>query len=147
MPSICGALSSYCKAFLIKPKMSESENNHLSLLEKKVTDLLATAESYCAIASYTSLLFQLLNPKDYTVFEKPLLRMLNGPEHYRQLGLNLILSVLERNNTVFERSIRYMRIFIIDTDYCKHKKVEVLKLMANESNIKWIQKELEYWIK
>lgn len=127
--------------------MSETESSHFSLLQKKACDLISFAENYSAISSLSSLLFHLLEPKDLTILEKPLLRLLNGSEHYKQIGLVLIAAVIEKNNTIFERNIRWFRINITDTEFCKHKKIEILKLIANESNIKWIQKELEYWIK
>lgn len=127
--------------------MSETELNHFSLLQKKAIDIITYAENYCAITSLSSMLFHLLESKDLPTLEKPLLRLLNGPEQYKQMGLVLIAAVLERNNTVFERNIRWLRIYHTDTEFCKHKKIEILKLVANESNIKWIQKELEYWIR
>ena len=126
--------------------MSETEKSHFSLLQKKALEMLSYAGSYCAIASLSSLLYHLLPAGEYTVLEKPLMRMLNGPEHYRQIGLNMMVAVLEKNGTAFDHSLRYLRLTITDTEYCKHRKLDILKLMANEGNIKWIQKELDYWI-
>ncbi len=147
MPSICAALTDYCKKYIQRAHMSESEMNDLALLRKKATELISCAENYCAIASLASLLFHLLEPKDFGLLERPILRLLSGPEHYRQIALNMMRAVLERNSSVFAGSIKYLRICMTDTEYCKHKKAEAMQMLANESNIKWIQRELEYWIR
>jgi hypothetical protein len=147
LPAICVLLTNYCKVYIQRPQMSETEAGHLSLLQKKAIDILTHSQSYSAIASLSALLYHLLPPKEYSVLEKPLLRMLNGPEHYRQIGLNLMVAILERCPTALEHSLHYMRLSITSTEYCKHRKLDILKLMANEGNIKWIQKELDYWIR
>eukprot|EP00826_Nyctotherus_ovalis_P051463 TRINITY_DN6431_c0_g2_i3.p1 TRINITY_DN6431_c0_g2~~TRINITY_DN6431_c0_g2_i3.p1 ORF type:complete len:198 (-),score=73.87 TRINITY_DN6431_c0_g2_i3:1074-1667(-) len=146
LPSICATLTSYCKAFLLKPTMSDTERKHLSALKSKCKELIAYASNGAAIASFASLLFHIGSAEELVVLERPLLRLLSGPEPYKQLGLNIIQAVLQKNPEMFESAMRYFRIFVSDTEYTRYKKVEILKVIANERNIKWIQKELEYWI-
>lgn len=146
LPSICTSLTNYCKVYLLKPKMSDTETKHLNVLKSKCKELIMYASNGAAIASYASLLFHIGNAKEMSVLERPLLRLLSGPEPYKQLGLNIIQAVLQKNPELFETAMKYFRILISDTEYLRYKKVEILKVIANEKNIKWIQKELEYWI-
>ena len=126
--------------------MSETETKHLKLLKNKCKELIGITANYAAISAYASLLFHISEPGELNVLEKPLLRLLVGPEPYKQLGLNIIQAILKRNPDLFDIHMKYFRIFVNDTDYTKYKKIEILEIIANDKNIKWIQKELEYWI-
>jgi len=147
LPSVCASLTSYAKKFIIKPKMSSIEIQHLDLLFKKCSELIQINLNYAAICSLSSVLFHIISDKkDFQILEKPVLRLLSGPEHYKQLGLNIIHAILEKNNRLFDLYMKYFRITMNDSEYTKLKKIEILSMIANEKNIKWIQKEFEYWI-
>lgn len=131
--------------FNSQPERSED----LDYLLNKCKEMIEVLSNSSTILSLCSLLYHILSensPSELQILEKPLMRILRKNDNSKHICLSEIIKILETNNSLFKSYLRYFKLKQEENLNSQKKKLQIMCLLSDSSNIKFIQKELQFWI-
>lgn len=160
-------LTDYCRLFIRKPKLKLNDGGVIELpgefneyngLEYEIefdkdTQLfienikpLVYSDSEFVILSVVRSVLALSTPSTLEEFgvDNVLCSMISGDSQIKLLALQIILLIVIRGSSVFQRHYKKFYIFPSDSTDVARLKLSILSKLVNETNIKYIIDELKY---
>ena len=151
IPNVCSVLTQYALTYLVAPS-TDTAKEHLNKLISSASSLLSVYIRPSSTLALTSLIYNitpwdLLISTEGAVMIFPLIRLLEMEMEIRYLALVQIEHLARTLPSLWVDYLHYFRLKSADSLACKRKKLEILVHLAEEHNFKFIQEEINFWIK